>query len=358
MSTGRRTREARRLSRGRKLLFAFVPLLALTLVAEIGIRLGRGSLYFGSFRDLRLDLFKRNYPAEPDPLLGYAPRPNFASTDNHWGTRVSIDADGMRRNGDAAPPEGPLVAAVGDSFTFGDQVDDDASWPAWLQRELGRPVKNGGVFGYSLTQAVLRAEAMCEKWPVADLVVSFIAGDLERCEYEKRYTPVPWFDIVDGQLQLENVPVRHDAEPDSAAAWKDALGYSALLDALFASTMKQWWFENEKQVTVPQLRGRGAEIGKLLASRIDAFCRARNVRLLLVLQGDRRNEDASAVMQHATARGVRTLDLVERFLAEQARDATLHDRWFDGHMTSEGNRWVAEQIAAALRGAGTADTPR
>jgi hypothetical protein len=122
--------------------------------------------------------------------------------------------------------------------------------------------------------------------------------------------------------------------------------------------MKQWWFENEKQVTVPQLRGRGAEIGKLLASRIDAFCRARNVRLLLVLQGDRRNEDASAVMQHATARGVRTLDLVERFLAEQARDATLHDRWFDGHMTSEGNRWVAEQIAAALRGAGTADTPR
>ena len=339
----------RPISRRRRLLFALLPLTVILLVAEVAIRLGRAPLHFGSFRELRLDLFKRNYPAERDPLLGYVPRANFKSSDNHWGTLVSIDADGMRRNGEGQPPAGQLVAAVGDSFTFGDQVDDDASWPAQLETELGRPVKNGGVFGYSMTQAVLRAESMIERWPVEDLVVSFIAGDLERCEYEKRYTPVPWFDIVEGRLVLQNVPVPAETAPDGAKEWKDLIGHSALLDAIFAHTMKQWWYENEKQVTVPRLKDRGPEIGKLLVERFEAACRARGVRPLLVLQGNRRDPGATAVMQHAASRGMATLDLVERFLAAAEQDPGVQQRWFDGHMTREGNLWVAQQIAAELR---------
>ena len=54
-------------------------------------------------------------------------------------------------------------------------------------------------------------------------------------------------------------------------------------------------------------------------------------------------------MQHAAAAGVPTLDLIERYLAAKAADPSVRERWFDGHMTRAGNRWVAEQIAAALR---------
>ena len=339
-----------RLSRRRRLLFALVPVAALLLGAEVVMRLVRAPLHFGSFREFRLDLMRRNYPAERDPVLGYVPRANFASTDNHWGTRVSIDADGLRRDGDGPPPRGDaFVIAVGDSFTFGDEVDDDASWPAQLERELGRPVKNGGVFGYSFTQAVLRGEALVERFPTSDLVVSFIAGDIERCEYSKRYTPVPWFDLQDGALVRQPVP--DDAEVTDATAkwWKDLLGHSALVDAVLGNTHRAWWFEDEKQVRVERLVGRGAEICRLLVDRIAAFCRARDVRLLLVLQGDRKDDEADAVLAHAAARGVRTLDLVDRFLAAERQDPSLRERWFDGHMTRAGNAWVAERIAEVLR---------
>jgi hypothetical protein len=330
-------------------LFALVPLLAVLVGAEIVIRLVRAPFHFGSFRDLRVDLMQRNYPAELHPLLGYVPRANFDSRDNHWGTHVSIDADGMRRNGDGPPPAGDtIVAAVGDSFTFGDQVDDDASWPAQLEQMLGRPVKNGGVFGYSLSQAVLRGESMLERFRVSELVVSFIPGDLERCEYQKRYTTVPWFDLGAHGLELHPPPPPDHEPVPSAKRWKDGLGHSALVDAVLANTCRAWWFENEKQVLVPHLHGRGKEIGKLLVERIAGTCRARGVRLLLVLQGDAANADASEVLQHATDLGVQTLDLIARFVAANARDPGLHERWFDGHMTRAGNRWVAEQVVAAL----------
>jgi hypothetical protein len=327
-----------------------LPIVALLLVAEIVTRVARDPFYCGSWRDTRLDLMRRNYPAERHPALGYVPRAGYASRDNHWQTAVSIDADGMRRNGDGPPPPGEsFVAAVGDSFTFGDQVDDDASWPAQLEQVLGQPVKNGGVFGYSLTQAVLRAEAMLERFPISALVVSFIADDLTRSEFQKRYTPVPWFELRADGLVLHAPPAPGEEAVDPAKRWKDLLGYSALLDAVLANTVSNWWFADEKQVFAPDLQGRGKELGMRLVERIDAACRARGVQLLLVVQGDAPVADASAVMAHAAQKGIATLDLIELYLAAQAQDPGVHDRWFAGHMTRAGNRWVAEQIAAALR---------
>lgn len=333
----------------RRLLFAAVPVLTLLLGAEILVRLFRAPLHFGSFREFRTDMLKRNYPAAKDPLLGYVPRAGFASRDNHWGTAVTIDQDGMRSNGGPTPPGERFVAAVGDSFTFGDQVDDDASWPAQLERILGQPVKNGGVFGYSLTQAVLRGEQMIERFPIATLVVSFISDDLTRSEFSWRYGPVPWFDLVGDGLELRGVPIDPAQTSDHAGkAWKDFFGHSALVDAVLANTLRNWWHENEKQVTVPHLAGKGEEIGKRLVDRIAGTCRERGVRLLLVLQGERARPDGAAVMRHAQARGVQTLDLATQFVERKAQDATLQKRWFAGHMTREGNGWVAEQIAAAL----------
>lgn len=337
------------LSLRRRLTFALVPLALLLLAGEVLVRLCRAPLHFGSFRDLRVDLMARNYPAERDATLGYVPRANFRSRDNHWGTLVTIDADGLRSNGRPAPAGDRVIAAVGDSFTFGDQVDDDATWPAWLEQILGRPVKNGGVFGYSLTQAVLRAEWLLDRFAVDTLIVSFIPDDLTRCEYEKRYTPVPWFEPVGDDIVLRNVPIPATPPADATRRWKDVLGHSALADAVLANTCRQWWFENEKQVRVAGLEGRGGEIGKKLIERIDARCRAKGTRLLVLLQDRKPDDKALAVLRHAAARGVQTLDLATEYATLAAAGPGEHEQWFDGHMTAAGNRWVAEKLAAALR---------
>ena len=338
------------LSRRRRLLFALVPLFALLLLAEITIRLVRAPLYFGSFRELRTDLMRRNYPAELSPTLGYAPKPGFQSRDNHWGTLVTIDADGMRSSGRTPPPGDRVVAVVGDSFTFGDEVDDDASWPAQLEGLLQQPVKNGGVFGYSLTQAVLRAEQMLERFPVATLVVAFIPDDLTRCEFQKRYTQLPWFQFEGDGIVLHNVPIVHDTGArDATRRWKDLLGHSALLDAVLANTVRHWWFENEKQVVHPALAGRGPELGKKLLERIDTRCRERGVRLLVAMLGEDPAPYALDVLRHAEQMGMQVLDLASRYRERLAADPGLQRQWFRGHMTREGNAWAAEQIAAVLR---------
>ena len=56
----------------------------------------------------------------------------------------------------------------------GDQVADQQTWPADLERRVQRPVLNGGVFGYSLAQAVLRAEWLLARYPAELLVLSYI----------------------------------------------------------------------------------------------------------------------------------------------------------------------------------------
>lgn len=339
------------LPRWKKLLYGLVPLALFCLGAEVVARLLREPLWLGSYRELRVDQVKRGYPAVHDPALGYVPRANFRGADNHWGTQVTIDADGCRSNG-TAPPSGRAVVAVGDSFTFGDQVNDAETWPAHLERILQRPVRNGGVFGYSLAQAVLRGEDLVRRFAAEWLLVSLIPDDINRCELAKRYAPLPYFEVVDGGLQLRNVPVRDTSDPDELRQrrFKDVLGHSALLDAVLANVVPRWWIVDQKEVrALPP--GKGAEVALLLVDRAAAFCRERSCKLLFVLQGERSTEAADALMAHARARGVLALDLIARLHEEEKGDPGLRERAFAGHMTDAGNRWAAEHIAAVVKSA-------
>ena len=82
--------------------------------------------------------------------------------EKHMGTQVTILTDGTRSNGPVSRGlvDHPPILAVGNSFTFGDEVSDDATWPAQLEAETRRRVVNAGVFGYGLDQTILRAEQL------------------------------------------------------------------------------------------------------------------------------------------------------------------------------------------------------
>tara|TARA_R110002072_G_scaffold121342_2_gene255058 strand:+ start:27392 stop:28498 length:1107 start_codon:yes stop_codon:yes gene_type:complete len=357
----RRSPARRRLSWRRKLLFAMVPVTLMAVGGEWfarSFRHGKGYAPMGSnsYRDHRIDLVRRAFPNVHDPLLGYRPKPGYSASDNVWHTEVTIADNGLRSNGGGAQVVGQRrVLAVGDSFTFGDQVSDADTWPAQLEQLLQRPVLNGGVFGYSFAQTVLRAEQLLDVHEVDTVVCSLIPDDIKRCELSRRYTPMPWFAIVDDQLQLRGVPVP-DTEKDNELdnqSFRRVLGYSALLDMIFWNTCPSWWVGQEREVR-EHPPGSGIDICKLLLERLQQKCAAQKVRLVLLLQG-RSPEHltgapirATELLAHGEQLGVTTLDLATKFRDMAERDASLEKKFFRGHMTPQGNRWVAGMLAEVL----------
>lgn len=95
-----------------------------------------------------------------DADLGWSTRPGARSRDGLF----SIDGAGARRSGSTDPGDSvQRIVAVGDSFTFGDEVADDETWAEQLEGILdasGSPTEviNLGVNGYGVDQAVLRFE--------------------------------------------------------------------------------------------------------------------------------------------------------------------------------------------------------
>jgi hypothetical protein len=128
-----------------------------------------------------------------DELLGYVPREGFsASMDAFgWHGKVTIRKDGFRSNGSEPPPLPADVLVVGDSFTFGDHVSDNETWPACLERKLRRGVDNGGVYGYGTAQALRRASLKLAEKSYTTLVLSTLVGaydnDFERDRLSYRF---------------------------------------------------------------------------------------------------------------------------------------------------------------------------
>jgi hypothetical protein len=292
-------------------------------------------------------------------LLGFVPRPGPAP-DNVWGTTVTIDADGIRSNGRAARPTGPPVVAVGDSFTFGDEVDDADTWPARLERRLGRPVLNGGVFGYGLDQSVLRAERLLERTGAPMLVVSFVADDVRRCEYAYRYAWKPWFEPEDGALALRGVPPPEPgSSPPGEAWWRRVLRLSHLGDRVMRRLDPDHWMIPDSL----RVHRQGVSVARLLVDRLADAADAGGHGLLLVHQWHPLSDDRLAlpVLQRAEERGVPLLRLepILRHEVEQRTEGV--DAYFRvertngrlvvvGHMTPLGNDVVARAIERRLAG--------
>jgi hypothetical protein len=68
----------------------------------------------------------------------------------------------------------PAVALFGDSYTFGDEVDDDATSAAALERLIGVPVLNYGARGFGPEQAVLKFERLAAERPMPGIAVLII----------------------------------------------------------------------------------------------------------------------------------------------------------------------------------------
>lgn len=112
-----------------------------------------------------------------DPYLGWNNGPGI--TYEHEGTRYSTSKDRIRIN----PHQSDMVrvSTYGDSFTFGDEVEDGETFPYFLSRLTSSNVINYGVSAYGTDQALRRLELNLRNGKKTDIVVlEFIQDSIKR----------------------------------------------------------------------------------------------------------------------------------------------------------------------------------
>ena len=281
-----------------------------------------------------------------DDLLGYIPNPGFSGP-GFGGSFHTIDADGLRFNGERPESSDGSILTVGDSFTYGDEVSDEESWPAQLQRLTGRHVLNGGVTGYGFDQTVLRAEQLAAAHKPSVIIVSFIADDILRTEMSRMWwRNKPWFGIEDDQLVLKGVPVPNRARlPVHIRRRMDRI----LVDL---SPTLQHLVGYHKRV---HRAGFGLEIAQRLVQRLARMQADHNVKIVVMAQypphtwvykafAQEQRHLAQAVLDCATTCGLATVDTFRRLNTEPKPQ----DFYAATHMNMRGNLMIASLLAATL----------
>jgi hypothetical protein len=144
-----------------------------------------------------------------DRELGWIPAPNLRDV-KLSGARINTNSASMRGAREFArePGAAPRVVAVGDSYTFGQCVDDAQTFPAQLERLMpGSEVLNLGVMGYGHDQALLRLRRDGLPYRPDVVVLGFHRMDMARNRLGFRDFAKPRFVLRDGRLDLRGVPV-------------------------------------------------------------------------------------------------------------------------------------------------------
>jgi hypothetical protein len=290
-----------------------------------------------------------------DPVLGHEPVGGASGT--LMGHPVSYTADGLRNHGLGGPaPKGSPILAVGDSFTEGWAVDDDVTWPAYLQHDLGRPVLNAGVRGYGVDQMILRAERLAPRFKPGVIVLAFIADDIDRTGLAIRQgIHKPYFLPAGDSVELHNVPVPTTPYYRRLDPLRRIVGYSSFLDFIMRRIGAYEFWQGDSI----KIGAAGDLVSCRLMPRFASLVRKEAAAgLVVAFPSDMTGLDertvaelrqrASALLACAREAGLTSLDTHDGFAAAGAvRDPEAF--YFDRHFTARGNALAAKLIAATLQ---------
>jgi hypothetical protein len=343
-----------RLPRRADLLLLVASTLATVLALEVAIRAGlvplpkyvlsdgwqrerwlRGRAEDRRVTKHRIDAF--------DPELGWTLVPGLGGVPLN-GKPVHSNGAGMRGRREYALERGAArrVVALGDSFTFGQCVADEETFPAQLEQRIAPgEVLNLAVHGYGHDQMLLRLRRDGLPYRPDVVLLGFFNPDVERNQLSFRDYAKPRFRLRDGRLALENVPV---PSPEAFAArfHLRSANYARMLrDTLFADRLDR----RNKRRTEAILRAMAAE------------SRAAGARLALVYLPSENQSRAGRSWPRSPYRHVcedgeaLCIDPTPRLAAFLSREADPAAH-FRCHYSPAVHREIAEEVAAALGAAG------
>jgi hypothetical protein len=336
---------------------ALASLLSTLFVLEIGARVYKSEFEFKNFFAEHKTLLHSTYPAKYDAELGWTPEEGDYS-ENLWKTRITILADGIRSNGsneDLDLDNNRPILAIGDSFTFGDQVSNNETWPAQLEEMSGRRVINGGVFGYGIDQAYLRMRMLAAKYKPGMIIFSFIPNDISRTEHsEMAGVPKPYFDLSQsGGLVLMKNHIRYSPSYPMDNIRK-TIGYSFFAHKMLLKFYPEYWLH--RPLTNKKVHSDGEKLAFLIFSEIGQFSKSNKIDMLILIQYTKDQfEKNITTVEHVISYidhnpfidhdHLKIVDLKFSLAELKNRDREKYESFFNGHMTKEGNVFVARILS-------------
>jgi lysophospholipase L1-like esterase len=246
------------------------------------------------------------------------------------------------------------VLAIGDSFTYGDFVDDDETLPAVLERRLSAgcagpvTVINAGVGGSTITTHIRMLERAWIASPEV-VVLTFSENDVSDLANEM------WRDLAENRRAKSRFPLSL-AYPvlRRLALWHFSLEVRARLRARTEVI-------EVVEVDRPKTEGRTTHTDALRAeyalrfAELESAVRARGGSLLLVafpshhtVSGTRSDEQLHWIIRLAHARGVPAVNMQSAFATSGLPTDSLYLLPHDGHASPRGNALAGALVAARL----------
>ena len=160
------------------------------------------------------------------PTRGWALQPGLSHVEAFNNKKIlSSNSRGLRGSSEHAyekPPSTLRILTFGDSFTFGEEVSDDETWPYFLEKLLpGSEVINFGIHGYGHDQMLLYLREEGIKYHPDIVILGFLSmEDMERNMLSFRDYAKPRFVLDGGRLVLTNTPVPRIEETLAREPWR------------------------------------------------------------------------------------------------------------------------------------------
>jgi len=180
-----------------RLFVVFLSIIATGGSLELALRARKNEL-FSTENQILKKVKKRPNPclSTLDPRLGWKTQPGQiswvpAKTDSSVKSYVSSNHLGLRNNAHPSVEtrEQTGFLALGDSFTFGDEVSDWETWPAQLEQLTGLRIFNAGACTYGLDQSYLRYLELQPLLKLKGVLIEITQDSIERTEREGMMTP-------------------------------------------------------------------------------------------------------------------------------------------------------------------------
>ena len=277
--------------------------------------------------------------------------------------RIHINSLGFRgREFQAAKPRGTLrILCLGDSYTFGDYVTTEETFPASLEKKLrqeapGRTIEviNGGVNGYTITDEASFAEEKGFALSPDLIIVGFVLNDLAdltRRVSSRENQRVQAREMIESPLAPVKQVLRRTATYNLLFVLKAAVLARMKLDPTIQDVPIRHLLD-------PPFDARTEDLFELYRKellRLQDMSREHGCRLALVLfpfyeqvVGGASSEAQTRLTKMATDAGIPVIDLLPAFRRPGARAGRLFLMPVDHHPSAIGYRVAAREVSRAL----------